>query len=90
MSNGKKRAGSQGLEDYKETTVKIILEIQDNKRANTLVEVLSQLSFVKIEKGKEKRLTKKKFNALDNIFGIWKDRNISKGSLRSHKAIKSN
>ena len=62
--------------------MRIISDIQDNKRAKTLVEVLSQLSFVKIEKGREKRITKKKFQALDDIFGIWKDRNISKGSLR--------
>ena len=61
--------------------MKIILDIQDNQRAKTLVEVLSQLSFVKIEKGREKRITKKN-QALDDIFGIWKDRNISKGSLR--------
>ncbi len=62
--------------------MRIISDIQDNKRAKTLVEVLSQLSFVKIEKGRKKRITKKKFQALDDIFGIWKDRNISKGSLR--------
>lgn len=62
--------------------MRIILDIQDNERAKTLVEVLSQLSFVKIEKGREKRITKKKLKALDDIFGIWKDRNISKGSLR--------
>ena len=62
--------------------MRIILDIQDNKRAKTLVEVLSQLSFVRIEKGSEKRITKKTFQALDDIFGIWKDRNISKGSLR--------
>jgi len=46
------------------------------------VEVLSQLSFVKIEKGREKKITKKKIKALDDIFGIWKGRNISKESLR--------
>ena len=62
--------------------MRIILDIQDNERAKTLAEVLSQLSFVKIEKGREKRITKKKLKALDDIFGIWKDRNISKGSLR--------
>jgi len=62
--------------------VRIILDIQDNERAKTLVEVLSQLSFVKIEKRREKMITKKKLKALDDIFGVWKDRNISKGSLR--------
>ncbi|MEA3416616.1 MAG: hypothetical protein U9R02_10775 [Thermodesulfobacteriota bacterium] len=62
--------------------MKIILDIQDSERAKTLAEVLSQLSFVKIEKGREKRITKKKLKALDDIFGIWKDRNISKESLR--------
>lgn len=62
--------------------MRIILDIKDNERAKTLVEVLSQLSFVKIEKEREKRITKKKLKALDDIFGIWKGRNISKGSLR--------
>lgn len=62
--------------------MRIILDIQDNERAKTLVEVLSQLSFVKIEKRREKMITKKKLKALDDIFGVWKDRNISKGSLR--------
>ena len=62
--------------------MRIILDIQDNERAKTLAEVLSQLSFVKIEKGREKKITKKKLKALDDIFEIWKDRNISKGSLR--------
>lgn len=62
--------------------MRIILDIQDNERAKTLAEVLSQLSFVKIEKGREKRITKKKLKDLDDIFGIWKDRNISKESLR--------
>ncbi|HUV50274.1 MAG TPA: hypothetical protein VMW78_04565 [Anaerolineae bacterium] len=62
--------------------MRIILDIQDNERAKSLVEVLSQLSFVKIEKSREKIITKKKLKALDDIFGVWKDRNISKGSLR--------
>jgi hypothetical protein len=62
--------------------VRVILDIQDNERANALVELLKQLPFVKIEKGREKRKTNKKLKALDDIFGIWKDRNISKGSLR--------
>lgn len=62
--------------------MRIILDIQDNERANALVELLKQLPFVKIEKGREKRITNKKLKALDDIFGIWKDRNISKGSLR--------
>ena len=59
--------------------MRIILDIQNNERAKTLAEVLSQLSFVKTEKGREERITKKKIKALDDIFGIWKDRNISKG-----------
>ena len=63
-------------------SVRIIIDIQDNERANALVELLNQLPFVKIEKGREKRKTNKKLKALDDIFGIWKDRNISKGSLR--------
>ena len=62
--------------------MRIILDIQDNERASALVELLKQLPFVRIEKGKEKRITNKKLKALDDIFGIWKDRNISKGSLR--------
>jgi len=62
--------------------MRIILDIQDNERANAFVELLKQLPFVKIQNGVKRRMTSNKVKALDDIFGIWKDRDISKGSLR--------
>ena len=59
----------------------IILEIEDNKEGRALMKFLKQLSFVKIREAQKQR-KKRKVSEIEEIFGIWKDRDITKERLR--------
>ncbi len=61
--------------------MRFILEIEDNKEGKALMKFLSQLSFVKIGEA-QKRRKKRASLKIDEIFGIWKDRDITKETLR--------
>ena len=59
----------------------IILEIKDNKEGKALIKFLRQLSFVKIGES-QKRRKNRNLLKIEEIFGIWKDRDITKERLR--------
>ena len=59
----------------------IILEIEDNKEGRALMKFLRQLSFVKIRETQEQRKNRE-VSKIKEIFGIWKDRDITKEQLR--------
>ena len=58
--------------------MKVILDMQDSKKAKALLEFLKELPFVKVEEKKKKRKTVN----LEEIFGLWKGRDITKESIR--------
>ena len=58
--------------------MQVILEVENNKEGRALINFLRQLPFVKIQKSQKY----KKEQKLDEIFGIWKDRDITKETLR--------
>ena len=58
--------------------MRVILEVENNKEGRALINFLKQLPFVKI---KEPQKSKKE-HKFKEIFGIWKDRNITKEKLR--------
>jgi len=59
--------------------MKVVLEIQDTKKGKVLLDFLKQLSFVKLEDQDRP----KSFGDINELFGIWRDRQISKENLRS-------
>ncbi len=58
--------------------MQVILEVENNKEGRALINFLKQLSFVKIKESQKS----KKEHKFEGIFGIWKDRNITKEKLR--------
>ncbi len=58
--------------------MQVILEVESNNEGKALIIFLKQLSFVRI---KEYQSSKKE-HKFEEIFGIWKDRNITKETLR--------
>ena len=58
--------------------MRVILEIENNKEGKALINFLRQLPFVKIRESQKS----KKEPKLEEIFGIWKDRDITKEKLR--------
>ncbi|GAB6161381.1 hypothetical protein JCM12298_26560 [Desulfothermus naphthae] len=58
--------------------MQVILEVENNKEGRALINFLRQLPFVKIQKSQKY----KKEQKLEEIFGIWKDRDITKETLR--------
>ena len=59
--------------------MRIVLEVEDNKEGRALMQFLKQLSFVRIEKTQKQRRKRLKF---EEIFGLWRNRNITKEKLR--------
>ncbi|WP_456325479.1 hypothetical protein [Desulfonauticus submarinus] len=57
--------------------MQVILEIKDSKEGKALIKFLKQLHFVKIL---NKEINNKK--EMEKIFGIWKDRDITKEKIR--------
>jgi len=62
--------------------MRIILEIEDNKEGRALMNFLKQLPFVRIEETQKRRKKKRKGLKIEEIFGIWKDRDITEEKLR--------
>ena len=60
--------------------MKIIIEVDDSRQGKALLQFLSQLPFVRIKRkdGNPRKASKK----ITELFGIWKDRDISKDRLR--------
>ena len=58
--------------------MQVILEVENNKEGRALINFLRQLPFVKIQKSQKY----KKEQKLEEIFGIWKDRDVTKETLR--------
>jgi len=58
--------------------MRVVLEIEDTKKGEALINFLKQLPFVKMKKT---RKVKKKTN-IEEVFGIWKDREISQEIIR--------
>ena len=64
--------------------MKIVINITDDKKGKTLIEFLKELSFVNLDKiNDDKKLNKnEKTDDFYKLFGIWKNREITKESLR--------
>ncbi len=60
--------------------MKITIEVEDSKQGEALLQFLSQLPFVRIKR--KNGHTRKASKKINEIFGIWKDRDISKHWLR--------
>lgn len=58
--------------------MKVLIDIQDDKKANGLLAFLKEIPFVRIEK----KVSARKKTKLDELFGLWRNRNITKESLR--------
>ena len=58
--------------------MRVILEVENNKEGRALINFLRQLPFVKIRESQKS----KKGHKLEEIFNIWKDRDITKERLR--------
>lgn len=61
--------------------MRFILEVEDSKEGQALMKFLRQLSFVRIGEARRGWRHKKKAK-IDEIFGSWKDREITKEILR--------
>jgi len=61
--------------------MRIILEVENNKEGRALMNFLKQLSFVRIEETQKQRREKNRLK-IEEIFGLWKNRNITKEKLR--------
>ncbi|NOX36146.1 MAG: hypothetical protein GXO78_01295 [Calditrichaeota bacterium] len=61
--------------------MRIILEIKDNKEGRAFMKFLKQLPFVKVELT-QKQNRKRKKKKIEELFGIWKDRDITEEKLR--------
>ena len=59
--------------------MRIILKVEDNKEGRALMEFLKQLSFVRIEESQKQRRKRLK---IEEIFGLWRNRDITKEKLR--------
>ena len=59
----------------------LIIDIEDNKEGRALMKFLRQLSFVKIRETQKQRKSRE-VSKIKEIFGIWKDRDITKEQLR--------
>ena len=64
--------------------MKIVINITDNKKGKTLIEFLKELSFVNLDKiNDDKKINNnEKIDDFYKLFGIWKNREITKESLR--------
>ncbi|AEH45227.1 hypothetical protein Thein_1361 [Thermodesulfatator indicus DSM 15286] len=58
--------------------MRVVLEVENSKEGRALINCLKQLPFVKIRESQKL----KKEHKFEEIFGIWKDRNITKEKLR--------
>ncbi len=64
--------------------MKVVINITDNKKGKTLIEFLKELPFVNLDKvDDDKKLNNNgKIDGFYELFGIWKNRKITKESLR--------
>jgi len=60
--------------------MQLILEVENNKEGIALINFSRQLSFVKIRKSRKLKEEQK----FKEIFGIWKDRDITKEKIREN------
>ena len=64
----------------------VIIEIKDNQKLTSLLDVLNSLQFVKLVEVKHKKtkqtLLKTKNEGLKSLKGLWKDRDISLDEIR--------
>ncbi len=58
--------------------MEITIEIKDENKAKGILELLDELPFVEIKKSKKRN----SFRNFEDLFGIWKDRDISAATLR--------
>ena len=61
--------------------MRIILEVENNKEGRALMNFLKQLPFVRIEETQKQRREKNRLK-IEEIFGIWRNRDITKEKLR--------
>ena len=61
--------------------MRFILEVEDSKEGQALMKFLRQLSFVRIGEAHRGRRHKKKAK-IDESFGIWRGREVTKEILR--------
>ncbi len=59
---------------------KLCIKIKDDEKASIVLNLLRELPFVEIEgdsEEKNKRIAKKQKGSLEDLFGLWKHRDIS-------------
>ncbi len=61
--------------------MRVILEVENSKEGRALISFLKQLPFVKIKEPQKLQKLKKE-HKFEEIFGIWKNRDITKEKLR--------
>ncbi len=61
------------------------IKIKDSKKASIVFDLLKELPFVEIEKTenqKQRKPAKKQLKNVEELFGLWKDREISIDNIR--------
>ena len=69
------------------------INIKDSEKAVIVINLLKELPFVEIENnsiGKKKYPVKKKANFLEDLFGLWKNKNISLLKIRKKAWAREN
>jgi hypothetical protein len=61
---------------------RVVIHVKDDTKMNALLSVLNEISFIEIEKEKEKKLGRSRQADLRKLFGLWKGRNISLSDIR--------
>ena len=60
----------------------VVLNIKNEEKGKFLLEFLKQVEFIDIKELSHKKTEKKEKNSFRELFGIWKDRNISLETIR--------
>jgi len=58
--------------------MEITIKIKDENKAKGILDLLNELPFVEIKKSKKRN----SFQNFEDLFGIWKDRDVSATTLR--------
>ncbi len=60
--------------------MRVIIDIEDNKKGKSFIEFIKELPFIKFKIKEDGKRDKK--GEFSELFGIWKNRDITKESLR--------
>jgi hypothetical protein len=62
--------------------MRVIIDIEDNKKGKSFIEFIKKLPFIKFQV--KDNAKKKRKGELNELFGIWEKRDITKESLREN------